>query len=115
MNNPLYREGNGGIPIPAGLGEEARHADAEPSAARELLAQWMLQSSYATGHGDTVEDLIAELQWQHAERLSKRRNPVAWRVKDFADGWIYYGEEAHARRAADEMGGAFEESLYAQG
>lgn len=39
---------------------------------------------------------------------------VAWRVKDFADGWIYYSDdEAHARKVADEMGGALVEALYA--
>ncbi len=30
--------------------------------------------------------------------------PVAWRVKDFADGWILYHSEAQARREAEEVG-----------
>lgn len=38
--------------------------------ARERLAQWMIQHSYATGHGDTVENLLGELTPQHAKRLS---------------------------------------------
>lgn len=38
---------------------------------RELLAAWMLANCYATGHGDTVEDLLAELDWQHKERFAK--------------------------------------------
>lgn len=33
--------------------------------ARERLAQWMIGHGYATGHGDTVEDLLAELERQH--------------------------------------------------
>jgi hypothetical protein len=27
----------------------------------------MIQRSYATGHGDTIEDLLAELDWQIAD------------------------------------------------
>ena len=33
-------------------------------APEQLLADWMLRNSFATGHGDTFEDLLAELQWQ---------------------------------------------------
>jgi hypothetical protein len=32
------------------------------------LADWMIQRGYATGHGDTTEDLLKELEWQVAER-----------------------------------------------
>jgi hypothetical protein len=35
---------------------------------REKVAAWMLARSYATGHGDTVEDLLDELEWQVAEK-----------------------------------------------
>jgi hypothetical protein len=35
---------------------------------REKVAQWMVKRSYATGHGDTVEDLLREIDWQAAER-----------------------------------------------
>ena len=34
------------------------------AAEREKVAHWMVQRSYATGHGDTLEDLLAELDWQ---------------------------------------------------
>ena len=34
---------------------------------RNKVAQWMTQRSYATGHGDTVEDLLKELEWQVKE------------------------------------------------
>ena len=34
---------------------------------KEKVAQWMIQQGYATGHGDTVEDLLKELEWQIAE------------------------------------------------
>ena len=43
----------------------------EPVAAaeREKVAAWMMQRGYATGHGDTVEDLLKELEWQVASEL----------------------------------------------
>jgi hypothetical protein len=34
---------------------------------REKVAAWMIRSGYATGHGDTIEDLLQELEWQIAE------------------------------------------------
>ena len=34
---------------------------------KEKVAQWMIQQGYATGHGDTVEDLLKELEWQILE------------------------------------------------
>lgn len=34
---------------------------------KEKVAQWMIRQGYATGHGDTVEDLLKELEWQIAE------------------------------------------------
>jgi len=35
---------------------------------REKVAHWMVERGYATGHGDTIEDLLKELEWQVAER-----------------------------------------------
>ena len=37
------------------------------AAERNKVAQWMIARSYATGHGDTVEDLLKELEWQVRE------------------------------------------------
>jgi hypothetical protein len=34
----------------------------------EAVAQWMIARSYATGHGDTIEDMLVELEWQAASR-----------------------------------------------
>jgi hypothetical protein len=31
---------------------------------REKLVVWMMAQGYATGHGDTTEDLLKELEWQ---------------------------------------------------
>jgi hypothetical protein len=41
------------------------------AAEREKVAQWMMQRGYATGHGDTIEDLLAELDWQIAENWNR--------------------------------------------
>ena len=48
-----------------------RLADLVAAAEREKVAKWMIQHSYATGHGDTIEDLIAELDWQIAENWNR--------------------------------------------
>ena len=31
---------------------------------RKLIAAWMIQHGYSTGHGETIEDLLTELEWQ---------------------------------------------------
>jgi 2-oxo-4-hydroxy-4-carboxy--5-ureidoimidazoline (OHCU) decarboxylase len=41
----------------------------------ETVAKWMIDHSYATGHGDTIEDLLKELEWQIRE--SEREACVA--------------------------------------
>jgi TPR repeat protein len=46
----------------------ARAYDAGIAAEREKVAKWMIEKGYATGHGDTVEDLLKALEWQAKER-----------------------------------------------
>jgi len=41
-----------------------RFAALVAAAERNKLAQWMIKRSYATGHGDTMEDLLKELECQ---------------------------------------------------
>lgn len=56
----------------AGVGEPLqRFANLVAAAEREKVAQWMMQRGYATGHGDTIEDLLAELDWQIAENWNR--------------------------------------------
>ena len=38
---------------------------------KEKLAQWMIQRGYATGHGDTIEDLLQELDSQIVEAWNR--------------------------------------------
>ena len=47
------------------------------AAEREKLAAWMIQRGYATGHGDTVEDLLKELEWQIEESVRNEREACA--------------------------------------
>ena len=47
--------------------EIERFAALVAAAEREKVAKWMIERSYATGHGDTTEDLLDELDWQIAE------------------------------------------------
>ena len=39
------------------------------AAEREKVAQWMTRLGYATGHGETIEDLLKELEWQIEDRI----------------------------------------------
>ena len=41
------------------------------AAEREKLAAWMMRQGYATGHGDNIEDLLKELEWQIEERIRR--------------------------------------------
>ena len=49
-------------------GEVAWAENGYTTTAREKVAKWMMGQGYATGHGDTIEDLLKELEWQVAER-----------------------------------------------
>lgn len=45
--------------------------------AKEKLAGWMMAKSYATGHGDSMESLLAELEWQLDEKFDQLRADLA--------------------------------------
>lgn len=45
------------------------------AAERNKLAAWMIKRGYSTGHGDTLEQLLEELEWQIRElerRLARK-------------------------------------------
>lgn len=48
-----------------------RFADLVVAAERNACAQWMMARGYATGHGDSVADLLSELEWNVRERELK--------------------------------------------
>ena len=45
-----------------------RFASLVAAAEREKVARWMMERGYATGHGDTIEELLQELDWQIREQ-----------------------------------------------
>jgi len=45
-----------------------RFAALVAAAEREKVAAWMMERGYATGHGNTIEELLKELEWQIRER-----------------------------------------------
>jgi hypothetical protein len=49
---------------------------------RNKLAKWMIQHSYATGHGDTMEDLLKELEGQV---IAAEREACAQVCLDYGD------------------------------
>jgi hypothetical protein len=48
-----------------------RFAALVTAAEREKVARWMMERGYSTGHGDTTEDLLQELDWQIAENWNR--------------------------------------------
>jgi hypothetical protein len=77
-----------------------RMAAQSAAAERNKLAAWMMAQGYATGHGDTMEDLLAELDWQVKERVGAERNACAkvagWLWQQFQDT-----KEAHERNSPE--------------
>ncbi len=54
-----------------------RFAALVAAAEREKVAAWMIQRGYATGHGDTTENLLKELDWQIDARIAAEREACA--------------------------------------
>jgi hypothetical protein len=50
------------------LNSVTRFAALVAAAEREKVAAWMIARGYATGHGDTIEELLQELDWQVREQ-----------------------------------------------
>lgn len=55
------------------------------AAERNKLAAWMMAQGFATGHGDTMEDLLAELDWQVKERVGAERDACAKVCEDLIE------------------------------
>ena len=62
-----------------------RFAALVAAAERNKLAAWMMRQGYATGHGDTTEDLLKELDWQIEERIRNEREACAKVLFDYAE------------------------------
>ena len=70
------------LTVPVTMDQIERFAALVAAAEREKVAQWMIQRSYATGHGDTTEDLLSELEWQvresEREAILKQADSLGW-------------------------------------
>ncbi|NBW17118.1 MAG: hypothetical protein EBR82_54990 [Caulobacteraceae bacterium] len=80
------------------------------AAEREKVARWMIAKGYATGHADSMEDLLQELDWQIVEAWNRALiNGITTEREACAklfDGevWAYdYREIAAAIRARGEQ------------
>ena len=51
------------------------------AAEREKVAEWMMARAYATGHGETTEELLEELGWQIEEKIAREREACALEVE----------------------------------
>lgn len=38
---------------------------------KETVANWMMANGFATGHGDSIADMLNELAWQIDERVAR--------------------------------------------
>jgi beta-glucosidase/6-phospho-beta-glucosidase/beta-galactosidase len=54
-----------------------RFAELVAAAEREKVARWMTERGYATGHGNTIEELLQELDWQIREQEREACTKVA--------------------------------------
>ena len=58
------------------LGNKCRNTSLQP---REVVANWIMDKGFATGHGDSIVDLLDQLEWQIAE---KEREAIAQMFED---------------------------------
>jgi hypothetical protein len=70
---------------------------------RNKLATWMMQCGFATGHGDTIEDLLDELDTEIEDRLAAEREACAKVIEDWDSDSLDPRDGAAAIR---EKGGA---------
>jgi hypothetical protein len=89
---------------PSEHGRWVRHEDLVRAIAaeRNKLAAWMIQFGFATGHGDTMEDLLAELDWQVKERVAAEREACAKVVEKTKWSNWFQADAAAAIRARSQ-------------
>jgi len=83
--------------------------------ARAILAllQAAREEAYKEGWNDREDDLIAGVNRIAPEEASQGAGePVAWRVKDFADGWFFYGKNQEAEATRAQVDGFLVQPLY---
>ena len=85
--------------------ELARFAALVRADERNKLAQWMMAQGYATGHGDTMEGLLKELEWQVRAKAREACAKVCDQMEQEAEGtecckWPTPADCAHTIRAS---------------
>ncbi len=60
---------------------------------RAEVARWMIKNGFATGHGDTITDLLSELSWQVTERVDKARRSMREEAAKWHDDKVVHLEE----------------------
>lgn len=87
--------------------ELERFAVLVAAAERNKLAAWMMAKGYATGHGDTVEDLLHEVAWQTRESELKACCDLLEGMHavstDRHNYWLYAANELKRLRGRDPM------------
>ena len=78
--------------------EELEFAAAVAAAEREKLAHWMRNCGYATGHGDTIEDLLDHLGTQIAEGLEAEVLMEREACARVCDHMVMYGPVAEVQQ-----------------
>lgn len=70
---------------------------------KETVALWMMAHGFATGHGDSVADMLIELAWQIDERVERaidtERVAFANLCNKNANAYLSEGQNEAARAA----------------
>jgi hypothetical protein len=53
-----------------------------------LICEWMIKNGYATGHGDSVEDLLHQLDWQLQEQIDLAKKTIEQEKAHYRDNEI---------------------------
>jgi hypothetical protein len=61
-----------GVKIGMSIEHLERFATLVVAVEREKVAEWMMAHAYATGHGETTEELLEELGWQIEEKIARK-------------------------------------------
>ena len=79
-----------------------KRRDQSAAEMREQCARWMIARSYATGHGDTLEDLLVELEGEVRERCASKhdelmaeRDALKAKLRDHDEVWGMATNDLH--------------------
>jgi hypothetical protein len=70
------------------LNELRCFAELVRAAERNKVAAWMIAQGFATGHGDTMEGLLKELEWQVRKSEREACAKLAWTTPEPDDEYV---------------------------